>query len=895
MVFYLSIEKGSAQWTSIGPNGGYVNILINSGTTMYACGGGGGFGVNSLHSSIDNGATWLPVLSATWPGARGLAKIGVSLFAVTNSGIYRSEDNGLTWVNKYTGSWGYCIASNNTTIFVGTVGAILRSTDNGETWTSIPCQGILVPSLLAVGDTIYAGSINEGVFRSTDDGLTFQAYSAGTEHMDWAQIFSIAHIGTDIYAGSNGYGIFKLNTTTNVWSVCQGTASYINITAITGDASTLIAVANSGICRSIDAGASWTDVSGNGMDVSTQNDFGDAIMTSAGFFVGTFGGIYKTTNSGISWTRSDNGIHSHSIQSPSIVSLGADIFTGTSYGGVFRSSDLGQTWTNVSNGLSLNEYQDYAVPKFVGATGSTLFSGAYMSNDAGATWTLHNSPGKVGNLPWIVQNGVFITLDANNGVYRSTDNGATWVLNPVGTVTNLCSDGTTLYLSIPPTVALDPSLYYSNDAGATWIQSTLNGTPGYTNPYGNIYFTGNSMLYISAQPGLYEGQGIWRSTDHGVSWTRVLPIYGGGRLTFGGSVMYVAGVYTDASGNQTPAMYKSEDDGLTWTSLVNLLNSLQETITASDSMVFMATATYTFGVVTDSKIMMSTDKCVTWTDISDGWFFNKIPASAMTILNNRIYASTRGGSLWVRNFTDFIMPVMPDAIVGSAAVCIGSSQTYSVTNVPGVTYSWQFPSGWVVTAGGTTNSVTVTVGSTAGVILATPSNAGGTGPAQFMVVTVNPGPQAAVITQVGNLLISNVQTGNQWYLNDTLIPGATSDSLVVTTNGNYYSIINYNNCSSGNSNILTVLVGIDYLATSMVEVYPIPNNGIFNVSLTSINPDVFSIRVYSADGNMVYEKSNFPVNGNAKLTVEMQSAPSGIYMLIFTSCKNQLIRKIMVN
>ncbi len=902
LVFYLGSEKASAQWTSTGPDGGYVNIMISSGTTMYACGGGGSM-KNSLYSSIDNGATWSPVLSATWPGARALAKIGTSLFATGNTGIFRSDDNGLTWVNKYAGGWGYCIASNSTTIFVGTNDAVLRSTDNGETWTSIPVQAIFVPSLLAVGDTIYAGTINSGINRSTDDGLTFEAYNGGTEHMDWAQIFSIANIGTDIYAGSNGYGIFKLNTTTNVWSVCPGTATYISITAITGDASTLIAVANNGVCRSTDAGASWTDVSGNGMDVSTQNDFGDAVMTSSGIFVGTFGGIYKTTNAGTSWARSDDGIHCQSIKAPSVVSLGTDIFTGTSYGGVFRSSDLGQTWTNVSNGLSLNEYTDYAAPKFLGAIATTLFSGAYMSNDAGATWTLHNSPGKVGNLPWIIQDGVYLTMDAINGIYRSTDNGVTWVLNPVGMVGSLCSDGTTLYLTNPPVVAMDPFLYYSNDAGATWIQSTLN-TPGYANPYGNLYFTGNSMLFISAQSGIYEGQGIWRSTNHGAGWTRVLANYGGGRLTFGENVMYVSGVYTNPNnGNQTPAMYKSENDGLTWTNLIYLENSLEATLTASGSNIFSATATYAYGYVTDSKIMMSSDKCVTWTDISDGWLYNKIPVSSMTILNNRIYAATAGGSLWQRNIDELAIPAQPSAIIGEVSPCANTTQTYSVDNVATVTYTWQLPADWTILSGQTTNSITVTVGSQSGFISVSPSNNFGIGLSRIISVTplVNAPAQPSAISGsatpcFGSTLdygVTNIAGLNyNWTLPTdwTLISGQTSNLISVTV-GNETGNIEVtpsNACFTGIPQTLAVI-------TNQIPVQPGAISG-------STAPVTGTMGIYSVINTLgVSYEWTLPtdwiiISGNASnlIVVTVGSASGNITCTPSTDCGSGIAQTLAV-
>lgn len=75
-------------------------------------------------------------------------------------------------------------------------------------------------------------------------------------------------------------------------------------------------------------------------------------------------------------------------------------------------------------------------------------------------------------------------------------------------------------------------------------------------------------------------------------------------------------------------------------------------------------------------------------------------------------------------------------ITGNTTVIIGSSQTYSVAIISGATFAWTFPAGWTQTAGGTSNSITVTVGSTSGNVQVIPSDACGTGVAQTLAVTV---------------------------------------------------------------------------------------------------------------------------------------------------------------
>jgi hypothetical protein len=86
--------------------------------------------------------------------------------------------------------------------------------------------------------------------------------------------------------------------------------------------------------------------------------------------------------------------------------------------------------------------------------------------------------------------------------------------------------------------------------------------------------------------------------------------------------------------------------------------------------------------------------------------------------------------------TPTTVPAQPSTISGNPTPYFGTSENYSVTNVPGVTYTWTFPTGWVQTGGGNTNAVTVTVGSGSGNITCTPSNTCGDGTPRTLAVTV---------------------------------------------------------------------------------------------------------------------------------------------------------------
>lgn len=111
-----------------------------------------------------------------------------------------------------------------------------------------------------------------------------------------------------------------------------------------------------------------------------------------------------------------------------------------------------------------------------------------------------------------------------------------------------------------------------------------------------------------------------------------------------------------------------------------------------------------------------------------------VPATATT---GKIAVTTAGGTATsTGDFTVNTVPAQPSTITGDATPCQGSSQTYSVTNVAGVTYNWSLPAGW--TGGSSSNSITVTVGSGTGNITVTPSNACGNGTARTLAVTLAP-------------------------------------------------------------------------------------------------------------------------------------------------------------
>ncbi|MFL5753230.1 MAG: T9SS type A sorting domain-containing protein [Bacteroidia bacterium] len=115
------------------------------------------------------------------------------------------------------------------------------------------------------------------------------------------------------------------------------------------------------------------------------------------------------------------------------------------------------------------------------------------------------------------------------------------------------------------------------------------------------------------------------------------------------------------------------------------------------------------------------------------------------------------------------IPAAPGAITGNAAICSGTSNTYSIAAVSGATaYTWTFPGGW--TGSSATNSIIATASDTSGNVSVTADNFCGSSPAQIVavVVTAIPATPGTISGPAG------ICSGNNATYSISAVPGATS-------------------------------------------------------------------------------------------------------------------------
>ncbi|RZK63245.1 MAG: T9SS type A sorting domain-containing protein, partial [Hymenobacter sp.] len=157
-------------------------------------------------------------------------------------------------------------------------------------------------------------------------------------------------------------------------------------------------------------------------------------------------------------------------------------------------------------------------------------------------------------------------------------------------------------------------------------------------------------------------------------------------------------------------------------------------------------------------------------------------------------------------------------------------------------------------------------------------------------VTVNPVPATPTLTATGTsatgiTLTSSATTGNQFYLNGVLIPGATGQTYLVnsgTRNGQYTVVTtNATGCSSAASAAVnvTVTAATAPLAGTSFRAYPNPTpSGQVTLELTGFRRAT-QLTVLDALGRVVASESLPANSGTATHTLDLRGVATGVYLL----------------
>lgn len=267
VVLFCTITFTSAQWTrieAVPPTD--VPSLHVSGSALFA-------GTDSLvFRTEDNGQNWAH--SSGIPNAPifvdALLHVNGNLYAGTGgNGIHSSTDNGVTWLPFSNGLTGLgsmyikAIVERDEDLYCGTMGAgVFRRTDGA--WVSFDDLAGMnagnVDMLTSIGDTLWAGAGGNGfIWRSLPGTSGFEAFQVAPFQSEVHLITDIVRRGAELLIGGT-YGVYRSadGGATWTWSSTgfptSGTVQFLE----KGD--TLYALrstAASFLYRSLDNGYTW--------------------------------------------------------------------------------------------------------------------------------------------------------------------------------------------------------------------------------------------------------------------------------------------------------------------------------------------------------------------------------------------------------------------------------------------------------------------------------------------------------------------------------------------------------------------------------------------------------------------------------------------------------------
>ena len=486
-------------------------------------------------------------------------------------------------------------------------------------------------------NTIFAGTWGDGVYKSTDLGVSFTKTSTGLDSYNSKYINDISFNLNTIFIATNGDGVYKSVDNGNTWTKSSTGLRNLRVISVLASGTTIYAsTKGDGVFRSLDNGDTWQDFS----EGLFFQDMGELYETPLGsILVSTWGvGVFRLPKDSMDvgnfmWERASSGIYRLEDFSIYATSFNVDrngmVYVGTLGKGVFSSEDDGYSWI----GERVDELLDHNITAF-----------SFTEDD---------------------QKDNLIAGTRNWGCWYWVDNGPEQEWEP---------GINTSYYGINDLIRISDGNYLSASTAYGIMKTTNNGILWESQQFGNTAYKQsvefkNNMIFASG-----DFDGLQRSTDFGLTWATSL------NLTDIDMVTKNANMFAAISKTELAI---SEDDGDTWTNPVvpefhfdvgdwslagreftDVEITANNTIYISYEVIYITEADppdpidppdVTYG------IFVSTDKGLTWVNNESPNSLNKnfvgisSPASNQLYAINKfdsLYVSTDAGTTWVQRVVD---------------------------------------------------------------------------------------------------------------------------------------------------------------------------------------------------------------------------------------------------
>ena len=529
--------NGGTTWTQ--PSGTFTGIKdaeINPGdpTILYAAG-------TSFKRSTDSGLTWTTIPT----GLTNISRLAIGVTPANNAYVYvlaanntdngflaliQSIDNGASFTTRSTtpnilgyqngGSAGghgwYNLAigaspTNSQEIMIGGV-RMWKSSDAGITWTvnsDLTVHADTHDVVYLNGTTIYSAN-DGGINKSIDGGASWTDRSANLAIAQQYRLGLSTSNPNLIIAGHQDNGTNRYNGTNwkKLW-YGDGMDCFIDRT---NDNIMVWSTQNGSYYRSTNGGNSFTSIN-NGIPAGVWlSVIHQDPITSNTYYAGGRADLYKTTNSGTTWTAVGTPTGTSSIIEIAIAPSNNQVIYALKYGanGISRSTNGGISFTapsmlgfpTTATPSDITVSNTNANVAIVTCTGYEATNKVFKTTNGGITWT--NLSAGLPNIP--VNCVVYNNNSAINAFYIGTDlgvfyrdnNQSTWVAFNTGLPNVSISDLEIYY----PTARLRAATY----GRGTWDSDLYTVLPQI--PVANLeansttLCSGNSITFSSTSSGI---------------------------------------------------------------------------------------------------------------------------------------------------------------------------------------------------------------------------------------------------------------------------------------------------------------------------------------------------------------------------------------------------------